>query len=262
MMAEQGSRFSLGRLHRPAFYVAVVGALAFFGLMLRDMLPLVVTGWYTDIGIHRLHDLNFLALIWLGLIGLAVQLYDPDERVTAVVLPVLVMGPLALLAITTGSPIAMLPVIFTVVGLVVAALHPAGRSVLRIDRVDDIDARLIGLVVVAAVPLLVYGADQLVKQYTVADEHAALVHYGGMAVLAGLVILLGALATVRRRDWRFAAWSAGVLAVYLGASSAAFPGLASSAGPLWGGLAVAWGVAFVVAVEVIRGLDRTAVRGD
>lgn len=253
MMAEQQSEFSLGRFHRPAFYVAVVGALALFGVLLRDMLPLVVTGWYTDIGSHRLHDLNFFALIWLALIGLVLQLYDPADRVTAVVVPVLVMGPLAVLAVTTGSSIAMLPILFTVVGLVVAALHPAGRSILRVDRVEDVDARLLGLLVVAAVPLLAYAGDQLVTQYTVADEHAALVHYGGMAVLAVLILLFGLLAAVRRRDWRFAAWSAGVLAVYLGASSAAFPALASSAGPMWGGLAVVWGVGFVVAVEAVRG---------
>ena len=86
-----------------------------------------------------------------------------------------------------------------------------------------------------------------------ADDHAALVHYGGMALLAVLIVVLGTLATVRRRDWRFAAWGAGLLAVYLGASSFAFPGLTSSGGPFWGGLAVAWGAGFVGATEVTRG---------
>lgn len=250
---EQRAVFGVRNVRRLAFYAAAVGALGFFGVMLRGMLPLAVTGWYTDVGPHRLHDLNFFALVWLGLLGLAVQLYDPDDRVTAVVIPVLVMGPLAVMALTTSSPIAMLPVLFTAVGVVVAALHPAGRSLLRVDRVTPADRGLLGLLALAVIPLLGYAADQLVKQYSVADEHTALVHYGGMALLAVLVLLLGLLATVRRRDWRFAAWGAGALAVYLGASSAVFPTYASSVGPTWGGLAVAWGVAFVAAVELRRG---------
>lgn len=252
MINEQRSAFSLGSLRRTAFYVTVVGALGLFGVMLRDMLPLVVTAWYVDVGPHRLHDLNFFALVWLGLVGLAVQLYRPDERVTAVAVPVLVMGPMAVLALTSGSPIAMLPVVFTVVGLVVAALHPAGRSLVRLDRVETVDRALVALLVIAAVPLLAYAGDQIVKQYTVTDEHAILVHYGAMALLVVLILLMGTLATVRERDWRFAAWTAGTLAVYLGSSSVAFPGLASSAGPVWGGLAVIWGLVFVGAVEAAR----------
>jgi carbon monoxide dehydrogenase subunit G len=248
---EQGTVFGIGN-RRLAFFVAVIGALGFVGVMLRDMLPLAVTGWYTDLGPHRLHDLNFFALVWLGLLGLVVQLYDPEDRVTAVLVPVLVMGPLAAMALTTGSPIAMLPVLFTVVGVVVAALHPSGRSLLRLERVTPIDRGQLGLLVVAGVPLLVYAANELVKQYTVADDHAVLVHYGGMALLAVVIVLLGGLAVVRRRDWRFAAWGAGLLAVYLGASSFAFPDLPSSVGPFWGGLTVAWGLVFVAASEVTR----------
>lgn len=261
MMGEHQSGFSLGRLQRPAFYLAVVGALVFFLVMLREMLPVVVTGWYTDLGILRVHDLNFFAMLWIALIGLGTQPYAPADRVTALVLPVLVMAPLAVLAVTTGSSIAMLPIIFTVVGLVVVALHPARRSLLRLDRVENIDSRVIGLLVVGAVPLLAYAADQLVLQYSVADEHAELVHYGGMAVLAVLILVLGLLAAVRRRDWRFAAWGAGVLAVYLGASSVAFPGYAGSVGQMWGGLAVVWGVVFVGAVEYSRRSAGTGAQG-
>jgi membrane-bound metal-dependent hydrolase YbcI (DUF457 family) len=148
------------------------------------------------------------------------------------------------------------------VGLVVLALHPAGRSLGRIDRVEPVDRRLLGLLVIAAVPLLAYAGDQVVKQYAVADDHAALVHYGAMALLAGLVLLMGTLATVRRRDWRFAAWSAGVLATYLGASSVAFPTLPSSVGAVWGGLAVAWGVVFVGAFEASRRDSRPEAQED
>lgn len=261
MITDHQSSFSLGNLRRSAFYAVTVGALAIYAVLLRDLLPMVLTAWYVDVGPHRFHDLNFLALVWVGILGLAVQLYRPDERVTAAVASVLVMGPLALLAATSGSPIAMLPAVFTVVGLVVVALHPAGRSMLEVRRVEPVDRSLVALLVVAALPLLSYAADQVGRQYAVADDHAALVHYGGMAVVAGFVLLMGVLATARRRDRRFAAWAAGALAVYLGASSVAFPGLESSAGPVWGGLAVAWGAVFVAAVELNRRRARTGAPG-
>ncbi len=253
MISERGSTFGVSRLRRPAFYVVVFAALGLFVVLLREQLPLVITAWYEPVGPHRIHDLNFFALVWLGLLGIALQLYRPGERVTAVLLPVLVMGPLALMAVTTGSPIAMLPILFTSTGVVVVALHPAGLSVVRVERIEVVDRGLLGLVIVAAIPLTGYATTELSKQYTIGDEHAALVHYGAMALLSIMIIVLGLLATVRRRDWRFSAWCSGLLAIYLGASSMVFPGYASSVGPFWGGLSVVWGVGFVAAAEAARG---------
>lgn len=244
--------FTIGRLYRPAFYAAVVGALGLFVVMMRNLLPLAATAWVIDTGPHRFHDLNFFALIWIAILGIAVQLYHAEERVTAAIVPLLVMAPLALLAASTNSPIAMMPILFSVVALVVILLHPAGRSVLHVRRVQEVDRLSAGLVVAALIPLAVYAVDQLAKQYTVADDHTVLVHYGGMALIALFIPLMGSLGVIRQRDWRFAAWSAAALAVYLGASSIAFPELASSAGPIWGGLGVAWGITFIAAVETAR----------
>ena len=250
---EQGSVFGFATVRRPAFYMAVIAALGMFAVLLRDLLPLVAVAWVQDVGPHRIHDLNFLALVWLGIIGIGLQLYRPDRRVNAVILPVVVMGPLAAMAVVTNSPISMLPVLFTAFGLVVVALHPAGRSVVRFDPVDRVDRGLLGIVFVAGVPLVGYAATELSKQFTSGDEHVALVHYGSMALLAVLVVVLGILASTRQRDWRFPAWAAGILAVYLGTSSVAFPDYASSVGPIWGSLATVWGIGFVAATEVTRG---------
>ncbi|QZP39559.1 hypothetical protein [Halobaculum magnesiiphilum] len=245
-------------VRRGAFYTVVVGTLGLYAVLMRDLLPLAATAWVVDTGSHRFHDLNLFALIWIAILGLAVQLYRPDRRVTAAIVPALVMAPLAVVAISTNSPIATMPILFTVLGVVVVALHPAGRSILKIRRVQSVDRVPSGLVSAAVVPLLVYASDQVAKQYTVVDDHAALVHYGSMALIAVFVLVMGTSAVLRRRDWRFAAWTAGVLAVYLGASSVAFPGLASSAGPVWGSLAVGWGLGFVAAVE--RGRDNGFMR--
>lgn len=250
--ATDGALTDLATVRRAAFYVATVGALGLYAAMMGEMLAFVFTGWFEEPGVHHFHELALFGLVWLGVLGLAVQLYRPDERVNAVLVSALVMVPLAAVAVSSNSPIAMMPILFGAAGLVVVGLHPAGRSLLGVDRDVPGQRALGGLLAVAAVPLLVYAGDQLVNQYTVADDHAAFVHYGAMATVAALVLVLGLLATVRDRDRRFAAWSSGVLASYFGLAAALYPAQPSSVGVLWGGLALAWGLAFVVAFEWTR----------
>lgn len=236
-------------IRRGAFYVSVLAALALYAGMMREMLAFVVVGWFETPGIHHLHELTLFGLVWLGIVGLGVQLYRPDDRRNAVLVSALVMVPLAAIALTTGSPIAMMPIVFGAVGLLVVALHPTGRSLLDVG--GDLTGRPVlgGLLVAAAIPLAVYAGVQGAKQYTLADPHVAFVHYGAMAVFAGVVLAMGLLATVRDRDRRFAAWSAGGLAAYLGITAVVYPGQPSSPGLIWGTLAILWGLAFVGAFE-------------
>jgi hypothetical protein len=79
-----------------------------------------------------------------------------------------------------------------------------------------------------------------------------------MAIAAFLVVFLGALALFRLRDWRFATWMAGVMAVFLGLVSVVFPGNPSSLGVIRGVLLVVWALAFVASVERARsdGVER------
>jgi hypothetical protein len=63
---------------------------------------------------------------------------------------------------------------------------------------------------------------------------------------------MGTLAVFRERDWRFAGWSAGLTAAYLGVVSLAYPAIESSLGSVGGGLLLAWAVAFVAGVEYVR----------
>ena len=241
-----------GKLRRAAFYVVAVATLGLAALMLNAELVLGITGWVTDLGIHQVHDMTIFGLLWFALvIPVALLLYRPAKRVNTVLAPILFLVPVAILAALANSPILMLPLIFGTLGLVALVLHPAGRGLLRFDRVED-PSRLLGaLFVVAAVPLLVYAGDQFVRQLTLADEHVMFVHYGGMAVASAYVVVMGALAILRERDWRFAAWSAGLVALVLGVTSILFT-VESSAGLLWGALAIVWAVVFVGAVEYTR----------
>lgn len=249
---EERSASPVARGRTWAFYVAAVGTLALALVVLRAELVLGVTGWVTDLGIHQVHDVTLFSMLWIALLApLAAVLYRPRDRVTTVLAPVLFLAPLVAFAALADSPILALPVLFGVLSVVVLVLHPAGRDLLRFDRVERVDRLLAALLLVAAVPLLVYAGDQTIRQLTIADEHAAFAHYGAMALASVYVVVMGALAIVRRRDWRFAAYSAGVVAVVVGAASVVFTA-ASSVGPLWGGLAVAFGVGFVAAVEYRR----------
>lgn len=247
-----GTVTDLATVRRAAFYVATVGVLGLYAAMMGEMLAFAFTGWFEEPGVHHFHELALFGLIWPGVLGLAVQLYRPDERVNAVLVSALVMLPLAVVAVSSNSPIAMMPVLFGAAGLLVMGLHPAGRSLFGVGHDVPGQRVLGGLLAVAAVPLVAYAGDQLVSQYTTGDSHAAFVHYGGVATVAVVVLVLGVLAAVRERDRRFAAWGAGVLASYFGLAAALYPDQASSVGVLWGGLAILWGLAFVVAFEWTR----------
>lgn len=236
-----------------AFAAAVVLAIAVPVAMVGEAFLLVATGWTGVLGTHAVHDLVTFAVVWMGLLGLAVQLYRPRDRVTAILAMPVVMVPAAIIGLATGTELAMMGVVFGALGLLALALHPAGRSVLRFDRVASPNRVLVALFALGAAVLLAYGGLELAKQLTLADEHAAIQHYGNVAIAALYVVVMGALATVRRRDWRFAAWSAGFVALYLGLSSVVFPDVASSLGPIAGAFVALWAVAFVGTTERVRG---------
>ncbi|MFC6973856.1 hypothetical protein ACFQL1_02920 [Halomicroarcula sp. GCM10025709] len=173
--------------------------------------------------------------------------------------PVFAVSVVAVFAFLAESPLFTGFLTTSVLAVVALALHPAGRSLLRFDRVEAVDRRLAGLFVVGAVPLLAFATLETTKPLGIADEHALFVHYGAMAITAALVVLMGALAVLRRRDWRFAAWSSGLLAATLGVVSVGFPTIESSLGVLGGALAIAWALAFVAGVEYAR---RDSVQAD
>jgi len=174
--------------------------------------------------------------LWIALLlPMALLLYRPTDRVNTILAPVLFLVPLVVFAAVANSPILMLPAIFGVLALLALALHPAGRSLFHFDRVERVNRGLAAVMVVAAIPLLVFAGDQVVRQLTAADDHALFVHFAGMAIAATYVVVMGALAVTRERDWEFAAWSAGLVAVVIGAASILFA-VESSVGPVWGAL--------------------------
>lgn len=88
---------------------------------------------------------------------------------------------------------------------------------------------------------------QLTPEETELVEHPF--HWPGMAAVSVAIVLVGLLAALRIRGWRVSAWTAGLALAYYGLVSVLTPADASSGGYLWGGLAIAWGVVFVVLAE-------------
>lgn len=245
------------KLRLGAFYLTAIATLVLAGLMLGEFLAMAFTGWVTDFGTHQVHDLTVFPLLWIALVvPMVLMLYRPASRVNTILAPVLFLVPLAAFAVLASSPIVMLPLVFGTLSLVALALHPAGRSTFRFDRVAHVNRALAALVVVAAVPLLVYAGGEFVRQLTLADEHVLIAHYGVMAIASVYIVVMSALAVVRARDFRFAAWSAGLVAIVVGAASILFTA-ESSVGPIWGTLAICWALAFVAGVEYVRRREST-----
>lgn len=249
-----GSLSAAGKARFAAFTLVAAALLAVNALeMPRDLLVSPVTGWFQEMGIHQFHDMVLFATLWVGLFAaVALQLYRPTGRVNAVLAPLALFAPMALVAYLADSPLFTGFAISAVLALLALALHPAGRSLRRFDRVERVDRRTAGLLALGAIPLLAFAGLELSRQFGSGDDHAMLVHYGGMAVVAGFVVLMGVLAVLRERDWRFAAWSAGLVAAFTGVASAAFPAMESSLGTYGGALLALWAVAFVVSVEYAR----------
>lgn len=236
-------------LREIGFYIVIITLLVLFVSFLSDTLAILVTAWFdTDPGIHYLHELAFVALLWTVLIGILVQLYKPEHQVGAIQQALLVTIIITSANILTGfffPPALLLGGLLVVAGI----LHPARQNILRGQTAGRTSRLLLGLLMLAGIPLAVYAANQYALQAT-GDVHAQLGHYADMITYTGTILLLGLLASAKPHGWRIPLWSAAGLAIILGLSSLLHPTLASSTGVIWGTLTVLWGVGFIVAGEV------------
>lgn len=241
------------RIRLSAFYVAVVVTIAVWVIVNSQYLPQVVTGWTGSFGDWSIYALVHPAGFWISVLALAVQFSRPTERVNAILWLPFGLLLSAAVGMATGTVFAEIVLILAAVSLVPLVLHPAGRSVLRFDRVVSLNRLLVGLYAVGAVFLIIYAGQELVKQFTLTGENVLRAHYGDTAIMTFHMVGWGGLAVFRRRDWRFATWAAGVLAFYLGVSSAVFPDASSSLGLVGGVLVAIWAIAFVAMTERVRG---------
>lgn len=211
---------------------------------------------------HRTHDLTFGFLFVPAVVGVLAQFRRPSKNVAAQVMALIPSAALLLtllltVVLTSNTGVLQPPwVTVTAAALVATVLHPAGRDFFRSFRGERANRVMLGLVAVAAVPLLVLAATNIGLQGTVTDDHAGLGHYGFMAAFGFTVIGVGLLASLRPDGWRLTAWVAGLLPTMLGVTSMMYPEARSSLGLVWALAAIAWGAGFVAAAELTRDAKR------
>lgn len=257
-ITSERSREGVGWQRRIGFYVAgglfLLISLGFFGLM-AGILAYAFTGWFSaaELGVHQLHETLASALFWSFIAGMAFTVARPAQMISALRQTGLMLAAFIVLLLASFSEALMGPLVMMSILLVLtaitAALHPARGALFRLR--EGIQPWLLGLTVVAAIPLLPYALNQLQIQIgaSAGDPHAEVGHWMIMSAYGVAIVLYGLLASLRSAGWRVLAWSAGILAVLFGVASLLLPTQASSVGAMWGAASVVWGVLFIAAAE-------------
>lgn len=272
---------------RIAQAVVVAAFLAFFvGVMgLWRLLAFVASIWFenflglvdaADFADHRIHDVAFSLTVWTIVIGMAAQFRSPDRSAGGMLLALVPFVALPVAFALTGFW-DMLPMIGMLgAGVLLATLlHPAGLGLVRWFDRERVNTLLLVLIVVAAVPLLVFAAGQVDAQTSDhaahdhdggadAEEHQAHVekgHYMLMAAFSFVVVGAGLVSSLRPPGWLLPAAFTGVAAGVYGLASVVYPEHASSAGTTWGLVALLWGVVFVGAARLSRDTGTPAPYG-
>jgi hypothetical protein len=187
--------------------------------------------------------------LFLGVIvviGLLVQLHRPEQKVAPlqqVGLAAAALGLTAMLGLRWEGLVGFAYI--AVAFFVIAALHPLGREAFRLPT--DFEPRLLGLAVLAAIPLLIQTLQMTANERARSRplvEHALAGGWQSEGALALTIALVAMWTAGRASGWRISAWSVAALAFGFGLGSFANPSIPSSAGRLWGGLAMAWALAF------------------
>jgi hypothetical protein len=239
------------RLRYRAFLLALGLAVLLLALPMAPFLVIPVAWPFLgeQLGAHQLHDVGVATLLWLLLAGLLSQFRRTGEQVGGMQQTLLVVL-VFLTATSIGRPGTLLqPMILAFLAPIpVALLHPARREVARVRwRVDPWVAVP---AVAAAVPLLAYARGQLALDASFIPVFAHGGHWTTMAAVAASIPVVGLLAAGRPPGWRVPAWSAGLAAILFGAAFLALQHRPSSVGMGWSGMAVAWGLGFIVLSEV------------
>lgn len=244
----------LGTARLAAFYVPLVAAAVMAVMFLPELLASLVTGWTAEgaaeLGIHRLHIMGIATVVSVFLLGLFAQAYQPKKRVAAMwgaFLTILAVS-VGTVAYDVGRPEEVIP--FLLVTSVALVAHPAGRQLFR--RGDSYSPALLGLLGVAALPLVAFAVSQLSMSSNGLDPHAVDGHYVMMVGLVTATLAYGLFAALGFAGWRLAAVLAAIPMVYYGLMSIAFPLQAGSTGAVWGAAAIIWAIAFVAIAEYSR----------
>lgn len=282
-MSDLRSTLASASKRRIAFTFVVLAVLALFLAESWQQQAFLIAGWFENgLGLlqtneghhllhigHRLHNLTLALLMWPFLFGMAAQLRSPTGHVTGMLmaLSVWVVGLIAI-ALTGVWRISIIVAILGVPTVIATLLHPSGRELLTSIDGSRVNRVLLVMGIVAAVPLLAYGATQTGLQTgaiepaghehvggehaEIHEEHVGGGHYLRMVWFAFVMIATGLLASLRQSGWWLGAWVVGLMASVFGVSGLLAPSAASNPGTLWNLSAVVWGVVFIGLAEMTQ----------
>ena len=196
---------------------------------------------------HALHNLVVASLLLVMSAPPVIAVArDPHRSVRAlVILAAVGIAGLATMALSLTPDPFTLP--FVVLVGVLWMLQPDRSGALPPGRPSAI---LLGLVLVAAAPLIILAIGQAELQRTDhTSEHAAFFHWVETSFYAVAVLLLGLLAAVRPVAYRLAAWYGGIALALFGLGSLALSSHASAIPAPWALAAVMGAAAFVGVTE-------------
>ena len=147
-----------GRVRRIAFVVVLV-LFALMHLLLSPM-PFAILGWFLEETAvsHRVHETAFGLVFVLSFVALLTQLRRPDRKPAAmymVAIPIWLLALAVLVVDRDADPVVFAFIIFPAL---LIALHPARSQILRPQT--RMSQPMMGLVLVAAVPLIVFAVGQ------------------------------------------------------------------------------------------------------
>jgi hypothetical protein len=198
-------------------------------------------------GPHLVHYLIGAGVVasalWLAPL---VAMWRP-QRVPAALACYLLFVLAAVMAAGLSSSNWAVAAVLLVQGGLVTLLHPDRQAALR-GRIV-ISPVLLPLALLASAALVRYAVDRAGLQVT-GDAHAVASHYFDQAWFAVAVALFAVIAALREDARRFAGRAGGLALAAFGAVGVMLPQATSSAGALWGSVALAAGLGMVVLAEV------------
>ena len=198
--------------------------------------------------IHAVHNAVVASLLLVLSAPPAIQIVREPARPLR---PMVTLGAVAIAGL--GTMIAALTLdpftlpFVALIGVLWAIVPSRDGAVPLVGRASPI---MLGLLAVAAVPLLTYALGQAELQRTdQASAHAAFFHWVEASFYAVAVLLLGSLGALWPTEFRLATWCAGAALALLGAASVVLGEHASAIGAPWSWAALVGGVAFIAAGE-------------
>ena len=212
-----------------------------------------------------------MGMVAYGLIGavlvapaFASQVRQPEHKIAPLQQIAIVALALGCAAAASGAFVGLAGTVVLLVPLVVIlALHPARRRVLRRPHRPK-SIQLVAIALAAAVPTLTYAAQMASNGRAGLPPEDSFAYvptvWSAAAAMALSTVLVALLAALRPPGWAVPAACAAVAAFIFGTASIINPDVPASGGRGWGVAAILWSTLWLVAARRERGGRRVPVR--